>query len=105
MKNLPDAMEKTIILKRGQAEANLRDFYRNVAEMIGYEETEDTIYDCRRILVAPDVQDAIILAYEKSGVMQENIMSWLAIAGPKVRRELPTGSVVIQTGFISSRRG
>lgn len=43
----------------------LSEFYRCMAEEAGHEETEDTVYDCTKILVAPNVQDAIIQASGK----------------------------------------
>lgn len=83
----------------------LSDFYRCVADEAGHEETEDTMYNCTRILVAPDVQDAIIQAYQMKwpDVPMNTIIIRLAISGLKVCDNLHCGEVVIQKGFISMR--
>ena len=47
-------------MEEKQMSHTLSEFYRCVAEEAGHEETEDTVYDCTKILVAPNVQDAII---------------------------------------------
>ena len=95
--------ERTIVLTGEQMRHVLSDFYCCVAKAVGYEETEDTIYDYTRILVAPDVQDAIIYAYRTKwpDAPMNAIIIRLAISGPKVRHSLHCGEVVIQKGFIS----
>lgn len=45
-------MDKHILLSGQQMQQSLGCFYRNMAEMTGYKENEDTLYDCREILVA-----------------------------------------------------
>lgn len=96
---------RSIVLEREQMEHTLSDFYRCIAKEAGYEETEDTLYDCTRILVAPDVQDAIIQAYQTKwpDAPMAAIIIRLAVSGPKVRDSLRCGEVVIQKGFISMR--
>ena len=105
MKILVEDGERSIALTEEQMENTLSDFYRCVAEEAGHEETEDTMYDCTRILVAPDVQDAIIQAYQRKwpDAPMNAIIIRLAISGPKVCDNLHCGEVVIQKGFISMR--
>lgn len=99
--------ERSIVLEGEQMGHTLADFYRCVAKEVGYEETEDTLYDCTRILVASDVQDAIIQAYQTKwpDAPMDAIIIRLAISGPKVRDSLRCGEVVVQKGFISMRSG
>ena len=61
-----EVMERKILLTDEQKRQMLGDFYRSVARSAGYEEKEDTMYDCCRILVADNVQDAIIEAYQEA---------------------------------------
>ena len=97
---------RSVILTEKQMGHTLADFYRCVAKEAGHEETEETMYDCTKILVAPDVQDAIIQAYQKKwpGAPMDAIVIRLAISGPKVRDNLRCGEVMIQKGFISIDR-
>ena len=97
--------EKIITLEEKQMSHTLSEFYRCVAEEAGHEETEDTVYDCTKILVAPNVQDAIIQAYQERWpeVPIDAIIIRLAISGPKVCGSLHCGQVVILDGFISMK--
>lgn len=69
MRILENEDVRSVILTEKQMGHTLADFYRCVAKEAGHEETEETMYDCTKILVAPDVQDAIIQAYQKNGRM------------------------------------
>lgn len=71
----------------------------------GYTETEDTMYDCTKIFVAPNVQNAIIRYYETKfpEVSREQIITLLLISGPKVNANLKENEVVIQKGFVSEK--
>jgi hypothetical protein len=100
-----EVKETRVLLTDEQKRQTLEDFYRSVAQSAGYEEKEDTMYDCCRILVAANVQDAIIEAYQEAhpNVEMSNIMMLLAISGPKVDRELAYNEVRIQTGFVGRK--
>ena len=102
--NTSEKVEKIIVLSQEQMEQTLEDFYRCVAKEAGYTETEDTLYDCRRILVASDVQDAIICAYQKicPRAPLEAIIIRLAMCGPKKCEDLGSGEVALQSGFVNS---
>lgn len=98
-------MERSVFLTDEQAKQTLADFYRSVAQSAGYEEKEDTMYDCCRILVSANVHDAIIQAYQEMqpGIPMESIMTLLAIGGPKMDVALGKNEVRIQPGFIGSK--
>lgn len=100
-----DWTQKSIFLSEEQMTQTLCNFYRTVAEMLGYEENEKTLYDCTRILVADNVQDAIIASYKAacSKVTTEQIITHLAIFGPKVAEDLKENEVVLQEGFVSTK--
>lgn len=88
-----------------EMEQSLPCFYRAVAETAGYTETENTMYDCTRILVASNVQNAIIRYYETTypEASREQVITLLLLSGPKVDAELKENEVVIQKGFISEK--
>lgn len=101
-----DEEERSVFLTDEQAKQTLGDFYRSVAQSAGHEEREDTLYDCRRILVSRNVQDAIIQAYQEArpNATRTDIISLLAICGPKADAELGRNEVKIQSGFIGSKK-
>jgi len=100
-----DGTEKSIFLSEEQMTQTLCNFYRTAAEMLGYEENEKTMYDCTRILVAVNVQDAIIASYKAAcpKVTTEQIIIHLAISGPKVAEDLKENEVVLQEGFVFTK--
>lgn len=105
MDSMRDGEEKSILLTDGQAKQTLEDFYCSVAQSAGHEEREDTLYDCCKILVSANVQDAIIQAYQEAhpDAAKESIIILLAISGPKVDERLGYNEVKIQSGFVSSK--
>ncbi len=105
MTDMKNEQETSVFLTDGQAKQTLGDFYRSVAQMAGHEEREDTMYDCCKILVSANVQEAIIQAYqeENPGIKMESIIALLAIGGPKMNAELGQNEVKIQPGFIRTK--
>ena len=97
--------DRRMMLSEEKMEQPLPCFYRAVAEAAGYKETENTMYDCTRILVASNVQDAIIKYYETASprLSREQIITLLLLSAPKVGAELKENEVVIQTGIISQK--
>lgn len=84
-------------------------FYIYVAECMGYEGAEIESYDCTKIWVAENVQDAIMEAYREEFPtvyakypidVDQEIMSILAICGPKVNEKLSDNQVKVEAGFI-----
>ena len=98
-----DKDEKRIFLSAEQMAQTLSNFYSTVSKVAGYQEEEDTMYDCTRILIAPNVQDAIIRAYEARGASRQQIVTCLLLSGPKASEMLAENEVVLQDGFICSR--
>lgn len=98
-------VDKKLVLTDCQVIGTLEQFYKNAANEAGYTETEDIMYDCRKILVAPNIQDAVIGAYQGlcPGVSVHDILIYLAISGPKVCEELGMNEVIIQNGFITAK--
>lgn len=98
-------MERSVFLTDEQAKQTLADFYRSVAQSAGYEEKEDIMYNCCRILVSANVHDAIIQAYQEMqpGIAMESIITVLAIGGPKMDAALGKNEVRIQPGFIGTK--
>lgn len=105
MTDMKNEQETSVFLTDGQAKQTLGGFYRSVAQLAGHEETDDTMYDCCKILVSGNVQEAIIQAYQDEipGVRMESIISLLAIGGPKMNAELGQNEVRIQLGFIRTK--
>lgn len=83
------------------------EFYDSVALHLGYVDIGNLQYDCRKINVALNIQDAIFAAYESSfheplskDQAQEEIgMRWV-ISGPKTKESLANNEIEIQEGFI-----
>ena len=85
-------------------------FYVYVAECMGYEDEAIETYDCRKIWVAENVQNAIIEAYrgrcpdeytEYPTEVNHKIMRILAISGPKMNRDLQDNQVKVEIWFIT----
>ena len=100
-----DGTEKSIFLSEEQMSQTLCNFYRTAAEALGYEENENTRYDCRRILVSHHVQDAIIASYKAAfpKISTKEVIILLTISGPKTAEDLEENEVVLQEGFVSTK--
>lgn len=94
---------RKLILTENQIRETLGKFYKNVANAAGYTETENTMYDCRKILIAPNIQDAIISTYQEAypKASVQDILIHLLISGPKVCEGLGINEVIIQNGYIT----
>ena len=91
-----------ITLTQEQFKTDLGSFYRNVATELGYEETENTKYDCREINVASNIQDSWFDYYKETYNAQNwEIAMLLACSGAKVDNELADNEVEIFDGFIT----
>lgn len=88
----------------------LTEFYNAVAREIGYSNTSELQYDCRKINIAENIQDGFYqhyaeLAKETKPIPSENdirvgITMLLAMSGPKVDKALKANEVEIFNGFI-----
>ena len=75
--------------------------YDKVAEMMGYENTDNLNYDCKEISVASNIADNVFAYYREQGASREEIgMSWVCF-GPKAVDTLPDDTVEVEDGFIT----
>ena len=85
--------------------------YENAARKSGYPVTDRTTYDCRKLDVASNIQDAWI-AYYRDGTLEKSpdlsecdvnqqVMALLLNYGAKVIPELPDNEILIHPGFAS----
>ena len=88
----------------------LVEFYDAVAKEMGYTDTSELNYDCRKINIAKNIQDGFY-EYYKQKAKEENhninendikvsITMLLAISGPKVDFNLKANEIEIFDGFI-----
>ena len=85
--------------------------YENAARKSGYPITEQTMYDCRKLDVAKNVQDAWISFYHDDALdrspdlaesdVNQKVMSLLLNYGAKVSPLLSDNEVLIHPGFAS----
>lgn len=78
-------------------------FYSMIGRKLGYVETEDTAYDCRKICIAQNIQDKCYEYYEKLGNDTTSISMNLCLAGPKVENTLKDNQVSIEAGYITEK--
>lgn len=78
----------------------ITDMYKQVARLAGYEVTDNTRYDCRKVSVSENIADNIYNYYEThKGMSKQDIgMIWLNF-GPKCESRLPKDTVEIEEGF------
>ena len=89
---------------------NLTEFYDAVATEMGYTETSDLHYDCRKVNIAKNIQDGFYEYYTANAKernpsasdndIQTSITMILAIRGPKVDKNLKENEVEVFDGFI-----
>lgn len=93
-----------VILTKEECHCKLVDFYENVAKRSGLGFNDDSMFDCRKILVTKMVQFEICSYYREQGTSEEDIAITLAHYGPKASLEATAEEpylVEIQDGFIS----
>ena len=104
-------MTHTLTLAPSDFAEGLLKTYENAAIKSGYTVTDQTTYDCRRLDVAGNIQDAWIARYRrdllaKSPELNESdvnqqIMSLLLNFGAKVSPNLSDNEIRIHPGFAS----
>lgn len=72
-----------VILTKEECHCKLVDFYENAAKRAGIVFDEDSMFDCRRILVTKMVQFEICSYYREQGMSEVDIAITLAHYGPK----------------------
>ena len=94
---------KTIQFTSKEAYTSIVGLYEKVAEKMNIEDSDDTTYDCKKIIVSKDVADQIFKYYKETDPTDSKEAMgtrWL-IYGPKTDDTLPEGTVIIQDGFFA----
>lgn len=79
---------------------SITDMYKKVAELAGYNVTDNTRYNCTKINVARNIQEKLFKYYEEVEHMPKaNIGMIWCIYGPKADDSLADDSVMIEEGF------
>lgn len=84
----------------------LTEFYDAVATEMGYTDTSELHYDCRKINVAQNIQDSFFGYYREAyPELSENdlrihVTMLLVCKGPKVDKSLKANEVEVFDGFI-----
>ena len=88
----------------------LTEFYDMVASEMGYSDTSELKYDCRKINIAENIQDGFYAYYTKyaretqpeltDNDIQTGITITLMMSGPKVDSSLKANEIEVFEGFI-----
>lgn len=102
-------MTKSVLLRKEDCYCKLIKFYENVARKVLVEITDETRFDCRKILVTRSVQETLWSYYrDEIGLTDEQIATMLLAFGPKANLEehdVPEYRAEIEDGFISCEEG
>lgn len=80
----------------------LGEFYKNVATLLGHTETETTMYDCREINVANNIQEAWFEYYRTEHNAEDYEIAMILLCnGAKVDENLADNEVEVFDGFIT----
>ena len=101
-------MSKIIAIKK--ANYSLPELYDIVAREMGYADTSELHYDCRKINIAENIQDNLYEYYKAKAKETDPYLSdndikvgttmLLAMSGPKVDDDLKANEVKIFDGFV-----
>ena len=88
-----------------QSYCDIKRLYDTIAQVIGYEKTDDEAYDCNKVYVARNIQDNVMAYYDNERDLPEydRAVLW-ACYGPKATGELEDDEVAIHDGFIASKK-
>lgn len=93
-----------VILTKEDCHCKLVDFYENAAKKAGVKFDDDSMFDCRRILITKMAQFEIRSYYHEQGMSEEEISITLAQYGPKALLQKTSESpyiAEIQEGFVT----
>ena len=98
-----------IRLNESDYRCGLQECYKNIAVKAGYTPTQHTLYDCRRVCVSKNIQDAWYDYYHERAKEQDPFLSdneimcsitmLLLMNGAKVQPDLADNEVSIEKGF------
>ena len=97
-----------MVIKVPHKNYGIVELYDAVATEMGYVNTNELEYDCRKINIASNIQDGIYEEYLALGKAQNihesdirtGITMLLAVSGPKVNENLANDEVEVLDGFI-----
>lgn len=93
-------MMKEILMQREDCFCAIPDFYDKVASKMGYQETDNLMYDCAKIRVTPKVQDVIFEYYKEVELLSDtNICTIWLLTGPKANLEYEDYRVIVEDNF------
>lgn len=84
----------------------LPEFYDVIAEKLGYSDTSELQYDCRKINVAPNIQDSFFVQYREAypdlseSDLNVHVGMLLVCSGPKMDATLKENEVEVFDGFV-----
>jgi hypothetical protein len=94
-------------IKVEKERCSIVELYEATAKEMGYANPKELKFDCRKINVAPNIQDGFYAHYTESADpdisendLQMAITMTLAISGPKVDENLADNEVEVFDGFI-----
>ncbi len=81
---------------------SLPDFYRNVISKMGLTETDDTMYDCRKICITKEAQEKLMSYYtEVEEYTKFDISALILCYGPKANLEDENKfACAVEEGFV-----
>ena len=80
---------------------SITQFYEFVAVKANLKLEGDYTFDCRKINVSKDIQDALFKYMEENGYSQETICMMWCVYGPKAFEEFPDNTVELLDGFVN----
>lgn len=93
---------KIISLGMEQSYCGIVELYNRVAQVLGYEDTDNLHYDCKSIDVAPNVADNIFAYMEKEEGRDKFAQGMLWVCyGPKANDKLNDDEVMVYDDFIT----
>lgn len=107
--------QKSTIIQFGRGETVgklLSDFYILVAEKIGFADDNTVMYDCRKINIAPNLQEILYAAYRSKHWdiyhrdpedFDFQVTMLMANSGPKVDHKLKSNQAEVFDGYIGKR--
>lgn len=79
---------------------SITEFYEYVARKANLTVEGDYTFDCRKINVSKDIQEALFKTMEVNGNSQETICMIWCVYGPKAYEEFPNNTVEVLDGFV-----
>lgn len=92
--------KKMYAMSKEECECGLTEFYDNVARRMGFDNTVDLQYDCRKICITKSIDKCIWQHCFKEGMSGFEISAMLLSFGPKANLERLGYYVEVEDGFI-----